>query len=329
MSTGSRRAGLVAGRQQHRGGQARGRPTRQQRDARDQAGRLGVRRDRGRPTSGALDRRDRRRRRRGPGGRPRSVPPRSLPVCTPSAAVRAREAVRRPTSTARPTPGSSLARSSTRLAVDVQHAPHLQGRRRDRLAADDQPPGARRRRPTVTRRARGGVRGHAGDDVDPDRVGALVVEAWWRRWPGRRAARAAPSGRGAGRRRAGRGRPRRRRRGTPRSQRIGVRRPSQVMISARDQRRSACPPPGRRRPSGSRSGCAGSAMCQRCTGVSSTRATTSASPVGRPPVAAHPLHLLGGDEVGEPVARRAAPSGAASVLGRPAGEVVDVQRAGR
>ena len=37
-------------------------------------------------------------------------------------------------------------------------------------------------------------------------------------------------------------------------------------------------------------------------GSSSTRATSSASPAGRPPVAAHPVHLLGGDELGEPVA---------------------------
>ena len=61
------------------------------------------------------------------------------------------------------------------VAVDVEHAAHLQRRRRDRHTVDDQPP-----RPVGVgdghQRARGRVRGHPGHDVDPDRVGALVVE---------------------------------------------------------------------------------------------------------------------------------------------------------
>ena len=143
-----------------------------QRDPGDQAGRLRVRRHRGdRP--GALDRRhcavD------GevlPGDQQRAAPqPAGVHAVRGGAG---REAVRAPRPQADRLRG--LARPEQHgLAVDVQHAPHLQGRRRDRDAVDDQPPGAlgvgHR-----DRRARGGVRGHAGDDVDPDRVGALVVE---------------------------------------------------------------------------------------------------------------------------------------------------------
>ena len=52
-----------------------------------------------------------------------------------------------------------------------------------------------------------------------------------------------------------------------------------------------------------------------------------ARPRGRPPVAAHPLHLLGRDEVGEPVADLRRRPASARVRVVPAVEVVHVQRA--
>ena len=142
-------------------------------DPRDQAGGSRVRRHRGRPTRRARPSSPRRRPSRSC-RRPAACRPRSLPECTPCRGGAGREAVRAPRPQADRLRG--LARPEQHgLAVDVQHAPHLQGRRRDRDAVDDQPPGAL----GVghgDRGARGGVRGHAGDDVDPDRVGALVVE---------------------------------------------------------------------------------------------------------------------------------------------------------
>ena len=50
--------------------------------------------------------------------------------------------------------------------------------------------------------------------------------------------------------------------------------------AAATRRRSACPRPGSRSSAAGRSGLAGSAMCQRCTGVSSTRAVRMAEPSG-------------------------------------------------
>ena len=84
-------------------------------------------------------------------------------------------------------------------------------------------------------------------------------------------------------------------------QRIGVRRPSKVMIFGADQRvRRARRRVGddRRVPVGVR-GIGDVPALHR--GVVDARDDQCVAR-GRPPVAAHPLHLLGGDEVGEPVA---------------------------
>ena len=216
MSTGSGGARLVPRRQQHRGRQAPFARA-QQRDAGDQPGRLGVGRDDGRGcprwtvvTAPSTSR---------PCRATTSVPPRSLPVCTPRSGV-SRTSPSGPHVHSPTDSGASLAAKQHRLVIDVEHVPDLQGRRRHRLARDHQPPrpfavgdghqppgrpcGRARRgrcRPTSGRCARG--------------------RATSRRWPGRPAARAAPSGRAAARRPAGRARPRRRRRGTPRPRRSG------------------------------------------------------------------------------------------------------------
>ena len=313
-------AGLVAGRQQQRGGQAAVARA-AQRDPRDQAGRLRVRRDRGdRP--GALDRRhravdgevlagDQQRAARAAcrsARRPRACGPRGRPG----------PHVHRPTDS-----GVSLARSSTVSPSTSSTLAHLQGRRRDRDAVDDQPPGAlgvgHR-----DRRARGGVRGHAGDDVDPDRVGALVVE-----------------GGGAG-------------------GRVDAQRAQRRLVAGLDDDEQAVvvpddvgevllgpadrgPPPvqgddlgadqrvrrarrrvgdDRRVPVGVR-GIGDVPALHR--GVVDARDDQCVAR-GRPPVAAHPLHLLGGDEVGEPVAHLGAVRCGEGAR-RSRLQVVDVQRA--
>ena len=72
-----------------------------------------------------------------------SVPPTSRPPCTPGSGVRHRAARR-----GRPGPQRGRrrlardARNRTRVAVHVEHPADLQRRRRHRLAADEQPPGA-------------------------------------------------------------------------------------------------------------------------------------------------------------------------------------------
>ena len=289
-------AGLVAGRQQQRGGQAAVARA-AQRDPRDQAGRLGVRRHRGdRP---ARARPSSRRRRRSRSCRATSsVPPRSLPECTPSAGVRAARPsglhVHSPTDS-----GVSLARSSTvspstsstlRTCRDggVTGTPSTTSRRAPSASATvtGAPAAVCAGTPGTMSTQTGSVRswssgGVAGGRVDaqraqrrlvagldddeqavvvPDDVGEVLLGPADRGPP---PVQRDDLGADQRVRRA------RRRVGDDRRVPVGVRGVGDVpalhrgVVDARDDQ-----------------------------GVAR----------GRPPVAAHPLHLLGGDEVGEPVA---------------------------
>ena len=325
-----RRARLVPRRQQQRGAQ---RPLAGavQGDPGLNAGRLGVRGDR--PLDPA--------RRRATvvtvpsassvlPARRRSVPPASRPPCTPGSGVRHAQPVRRgPGPQRRSRPGRREALSST-----VSPSTSSTARTCRVGGVTGSPSTSSRRAPPSSvihsSAPRRGARRHAGDDVDPVPGRCPRARGWSRRWPGRPAARAARAGRGAAPRSSSSSAAQTDVRqvlvalGVPARRRPGCRRARRRRATTR---RSACRRPGRRRPSGSRSGLRGVGDVPALhRGVVDPRDQQRRA-VRRPPVAAHPVHLLGRDELGEPVGDRRCRSGAARAARRAVGEVVDVQRA--